>query len=77
MDYVEKAKHERVEPLERNIHLIVDGEPRWIKQYLIQQTFDPDNGNIVLLGVNVDINEQKKTEEDCARQKKKPKAQIS
>lgn len=27
MDYVEKAKHERVEPLERNIHLIVDSEP--------------------------------------------------
>lgn len=71
MDYVEKAKHERVEPLERNIHLIVDGEPRWIKQYLIQQTFDPDNGNIVLLGVNVDINEQKKTEEALREAKEK------
>lgn len=69
--YVEKAKHERVEPLERNIHLIVDGEPRWIKQYLIQQTFDPDNGNIVLLGVNVDINEQKKTEEALREAKEK------
>ena len=60
-----------MEPLERNIHLIVDGEPRWIKQYLIQQTFDPDNGNIVLLGVNVDINEQKKTEEALREAKEK------
>ena len=75
MDYVEKAKHERVEALERNIYLIVNGEPRWIKQYLIQQTFDPDNGNIVLLGVNVDINEQKKTEE--ALRKAKEKAESS
>ncbi len=71
MEYVEKARHEKVKPLERNIHLIVNGEPRWIKQFLIQQTFDPDNGNIVLLGVNVDINEQKKTEEALREAKEK------
>ena len=70
-EYVEKARHEKVKPLERNIHLIVNGEPRWIKQFLIQQTFDPDNGNIVLLGVNVDINEQKKTEEALREAKEK------
>ena len=70
-EYVEKASHEKVKPLERNIHLIVNGEPRWIKQFLIQQTFDPDNGNIVLLGVNVDINEQKKTEEALREAKEK------
>ena len=70
-EYVEKARHEKVKPLERNIHLIVNGEPRWIKQFLIQQTFDPDNGNIVLLGVNVDINEQKKTEEALHEAKEK------
>lgn len=70
-EYVEKAGHEKVKPLERNIHLIVNGEPRWIKQFLIQQTFDPDNGNIVLLGVNVDINEQKKTEEALREAKEK------
>ncbi len=71
MEYVEKARHEKVKPLERNINLIVNGEPRWIKQFLIQQTFDPDNGNIVLLGVNVDINEQKKTEEALREAKEK------
>ena len=71
MEYVEKARHEKVKPLERNIHLIVNGEPRWIKQFLIQQTFDPDNGNIVLLGVNVDIDEQKKTEEALREAKEK------
>ena len=70
-EYVEKARHEKVKPLERNIHLIVNGEPRWIKQFLIQQTFDPDNGNIVLLGVNVDIDEQKKTEEALREAKEK------
>ena len=70
-EYVEKARHEKVKPLERNIHLIVNGEPRWIKQFLIQQTFDPDNGNIVLLGVNVDSNEQKKTEEALREAKEK------
>lgn len=70
-EYVEKARHEKVKPLERNIHLIVNGEPRWIKQFLIQQTFDPDNGNIVLLGVNVNINEQKKTEEALREAKEK------
>lgn len=70
-EYVEKARHEKVKPLERNIQLIVNGEPRWIKQFLIQQTFDPDNGNIVLLGVNVDIDEQKKTEEALREAKEK------
>ena len=40
-----------------------DGEYRWVKQYLIQQVFDLENRNIVLAGVNVDIDVQKRTEE--------------
>ena len=34
---------------------MTDGEYRWVKQYLIQQVFDLENRNIVLAGVNVDI----------------------
>lgn len=71
MEYIEKAKYERVEPLEKNIHLIVNGEPRWIRQILIQQTFDLDNGSIILLGVNFDIDKQKKTEEALREAKEK------
>ena len=42
---------------------MTDGEYRWVKQYLIQQVFDLENRNIVLAGVNVDIDVQKQTEE--------------
>ena len=42
---------------------MTDGEYRWVKQYLIQQVFDLENRNIVLAGVNVDIDVQKRTEE--------------
>lgn len=70
-EYVEKAHCQQVEPLERNVRVKVDGEYKWIKQYLIQQTFDPENGNIVLLGVNVDIDAQKKAEEELREAKEK------
>lgn len=61
--YVEKAHHQKMEPLERNVRVLIDGKYRWIKQYLIQQVFDPENRNIVLSGVSVDIDAQKQTEE--------------
>lgn len=73
--YVERAKVERTEPLESNIRVKSDGEYRWIKQYLIQQTYEPENQNIVLAGVNVDIDAQKKNEE--ALRKAKEKAESS
>ena len=42
---------------------MTDGEYRWVKQYLIQQVFDLENRNIVLAGVNMDIDVQKQTED--------------
>ena len=42
---------------------MTDGEYRWVKQNLIQQVFDLENRNIVLAGVNMDIDVQKQTEE--------------
>ena len=42
---------------------MTDGEYSWVKQYLIQQVFALENRNIVLAGVNVDIDVQKRTEE--------------
>ena len=42
---------------------MTDGEYRWVKQYLIQQVFDLENRNIVVAGVNMDIDVQKQTEE--------------
>lgn len=42
---------------------MTDGEYSWVKQYLIQQVFDLENRNIVLAGVNMDIDVQKQTEE--------------
>ena len=42
---------------------MTDGEYRWVKQYLIQQVFDLENRNIVLAGVNVDIDVQKRSHE--------------
>lgn len=62
-NYVERACREKVDPLERNVRIMIDGNPRWIKQYLIQQVYDPESRNIVLAGVNVDIDAQKRSEE--------------
>ena len=61
--YVERAFYEKMEPLEKNVRILIDGKYRWIKQYLIQQTFDPENKAVILAGVNVDIDAQKQTEE--------------
>lgn len=61
-NYLERVGHEKMEPLEQNLRIMVDGKYRWIKQYIVQQVFDPENRNIVLAGVNVDIDAQKQTE---------------
>lgn len=61
-NYLERVGHEKMEPLEQNLRIMVDGKYRWIKQYIVQQVFDPENRNIVLTGVNVDIDAQKQTE---------------
>ena len=42
---------------------MTEGEYRWVKQYIIQQLLDLENRNIVLAGVNMDIDVQKQTEE--------------
>lgn len=70
-EYVKNAHVRKMEPLEKNVRVMVDGKYRWIKQYLMQQTFEPENSNIVLLGVNVDIDRQKKVEEELRKAKEK------
>lgn len=55
---------------------MTDGEYRWVKQYLIQQVFDLENRNIVLAGVNVDIDVQNGRKKLCASLKKVQKVPI-
>ena len=62
MDYWGQAKSHKMEPLEKDVRVKVNGDYHWIKQYIMQQVFEPENENIVLLGVNIDIDGQKKGE---------------
>lgn len=39
------------------------GDWKWVRQVLIQKTFDPENKSIEVLGMNIDITRQKETEE--------------
>lgn len=71
MDYWVKAREQRTEPLERNVRVKVGGEYHWIKQYIMQQVFDPQNDNVILLGVNMDIDGQKKIEKELMEAKEK------
>lgn len=71
MDYWGQAKSHKMEPLEKDVRVKVNGDYHWIKQYIMQQVFEPENENIVLLGVNIDIDGQKKGEEKLRLAKEK------
>lgn len=71
MNYWEEAGKRRTEPFEKDVRVKKEGNYHWIKQLLMQQVFEPENDNIVLLGVNIDIDEQKKGEEELKEAKEK------
>lgn len=71
MDYWARARKQRTEPIEKDVRVKVGGEYHWIKQYIMQQAFEPENDNVVLLGLNIDIDGQKKTEKELTEAKEK------
>ena len=40
MDYWGQAKSHKMEPLEKDVRVKVNGDYHWIKQYIMQQVFD-------------------------------------
>ena len=70
-DYLVKASKEKTEPYEKDIRVWINGEQRWIKQFMMQQVFEPEKENVVLLSVNIDINSQKQIEQELKTAKEK------
>lgn len=64
IDYLKKAIREKAKPFKEDLRIEINGEYHWIKQLIMQQVFDPENENIILLGVNVDISDRKETEQE-------------
>ena len=75
LNYVQKAAKEKIKPLEKDVRVQIGGVYHWIKLFIIQQLFEPETNNIVLLGVNIDIDGQKQVEEELKRAKER--AEIS
>ncbi len=71
MDYWEEAKNQKTKPLEKDVRVRKNGEYHWIKQFIIQQIYDLKHNNIVLLGLNIDIDQQKRGEEELKKAKEK------
>ncbi len=70
-EYLLKANKEKIEPYEKDIRVWVNGKQRWIKQFMIQQVFEPEKENVVLLSVNIDIDSQKQIEQELKDAKEK------
>ena len=65
LNYIERAGKEPYPAFDVDVRVKTkDGGYRWIKQYIIQQSFDPANNSIMMLGVNIDIEKTKKEQED-------------
>lgn len=69
--YLKKAVKEKTEPFEMDIRIEINGQYHWIRQIIMQQAFEPENGNIVLLGVNIDITDRKENERELKAAKDK------
>jgi signal transduction histidine kinase/PAS domain-containing protein len=63
LEYVSKCRVQRMDPFEGEYKVTVDGESKWTKLYLFQYTFKPEENEIMLLSVNMDITTQKAAEE--------------
>jgi signal transduction histidine kinase len=63
LEYVSKCRVQKMDPFEAEYKVKVDGNPRWTKLYLFQYTYKPDENEIMLLSVNMDITTQKEAEE--------------
>jgi signal transduction histidine kinase len=76
LEYVSRCRVQRAEPFEAEYRVRnADGEYKWIKLYLFQYTYKPDEGEIMLLSVNMDIDSQKQAEE--ALREAKERAETS
>lgn len=72
IQYWERATKGKVEDsLDKDIRVKIGNSYHWIKNLITQETFDPENKNIQLLGVNIDINKQKLVERELKTAKEK------
>ncbi|WP_294177105.1 ATP-binding protein [uncultured Coprobacter sp.] len=70
LSFSERVSHEKIPDITFDKDIRVSdrsGGWRWIRQVLIQKTFDPKNKNIEILGMNIDITRQKEIEEKLKR----------
>jgi signal transduction histidine kinase len=63
LEYVSKCRVQKMDPFEAEYRVRVDGELRWTKLYLFQYTYKPEENEIMMLSVNMDITTQKEAEE--------------
>lgn len=71
VNYQEKAMKEPLPAFEKVVKVLIDGKYHWIKMHIGQQVFDPENGNILLGLVNIDITEQQEIQEELRIEKEK------
>jgi signal transduction histidine kinase len=63
LEYVRQCRLQRMEPFEAEYKVRLAEGYQWTKIYLFQYTFKPDENEIMLLSVNMDISTQKEAEE--------------
>ena len=64
INYIDRASRELYPAFDVDLRVKTKDGYKWIKQYVIQQSFDPANDSIIMLGVNIDIEKQKKEQEE-------------
>jgi signal transduction histidine kinase len=63
MDYVSQCRVRRMKPMEAEYRVRMGEEYKWTKFYFFQYSFKPEENEIMLLSVNMDITTQKEVEE--------------
>jgi signal transduction histidine kinase len=63
MDYVSQCRVRRMKPMETEYRVRMGEEYKWTKFYFFQYSFKPEENEIMLLSVNMDITTQKEVEE--------------
>jgi signal transduction histidine kinase len=69
MEFVSQCRVQRMDPFEAEYKVVANGKSQWTKLYLFQYTFKPDEDEIMLLSVNMDITTQKEAEEQLREAK--------
>ena len=71
LDFAQKIKNGKLDTLVMDVRVKKEEIWRWTKQYILLRHYEPDSKDVQIVGLNIDIDQQKRLEEELLIAKQK------